>query len=72
MPYGIAQANDVRRDFLLFRLRALAEIGPQALLVKIVHIKSAELRLKLAPSCYSVTILEALTITIMVTIISRK
>ena len=42
------QAEDIRRNLLLFRLRAVAEIGPQILLVEFADVRAPELFFKFA------------------------
>ena len=49
MSNNVPQAEDIRRDFLLFRLRAVAEIGPQILLVEFADVRAPELFFKLGP-----------------------
>ena len=48
MPYYMPQTYDVRRDLLLFRLRAVAEIGSQIFFVNVAYVQSTKLRLELA------------------------
>ena len=46
MSHDVPQTNDVRQDLLHFRLRAVAEIGPQIFLVEVAYVQSTELCLE--------------------------